>query len=91
VHAPADGLVLRVHAPGALRGYGGQVVELDHGAGVRTRFSNLEGVSLSEGDEVRAGDLIGRITASERPHVHVELWRGDRLFDPASEITLIAN
>jgi murein DD-endopeptidase MepM/ murein hydrolase activator NlpD len=90
VHAPADGRVLRVHAPGELTGYHGQVVVIDHGALGRTRFSNLEAVALAPGAEVRAGDVIGRIIAAERPHVHVELWRGDAVLDPAVEMTLIA-
>lgn len=90
VHAPASGRVLRVRAPGALNGYGGQVVEIDHGDGVRTRFSNLEGVGLTVGAEISAGDVIGRIVANEHPHVHVELWRGGTLVDPATQLTLIA-
>lgn len=90
VHAPADGRVLRVHAPGELEGYSGQVVVIDHGGRVRTRFSSLEAVPVASGAEVRAGDVIGRIAAGERPHVHVELWRGERVFDPSVELTLIA-
>ncbi|MGH6950207.1 MAG: murein hydrolase activator EnvC family protein [Vitreimonas sp.] len=90
VHAPASGRVLRVGAPGALNGYGGQVVEIDHGDRVRTRYSNLDGVTLTEGAEIRAGDTIGRIRAMDRPHVHVELWRDGALVDPAHEIALIA-
>lgn len=90
VHAPASGRVLRVSAPGAMSGYGGQVVEIDHGEGVKTRFSNLEGVALTAGDAIGAGDIIGHIVANERPHVHVELWRSGTLVDPATEMTLIA-
>ena len=90
VHAPASGRVLRVSAQGSMSGYGGQVVEIDHGEGVKTRFSNLEGVALTAGDAIGAGDIIGRIVANERPHVHVELWRSGTLVDPATEMTLIA-
>lgn len=94
VHAPADARVMRVHAPGALNGYRGQIVELDHGAAGRTRYSNLDGVALSAGDSVRAGDVIGRVAApadGAQPHVHVELWRGERLYDPAQELVLTAS
>jgi murein DD-endopeptidase MepM/ murein hydrolase activator NlpD len=91
VYAPADGRILRVHAPGALRGYHGQVVELDHGSGVRIRLSGLEGVEAS--GEVRAGDAIGRIAARDdgvSPHIHVEVWRDGRIVDPAAHMQLIA-
>jgi murein DD-endopeptidase MepM/ murein hydrolase activator NlpD len=89
VHAPAAGRVLRVYAPGEREGYHGQVVEIDHGENGRTRFSNLQGVTLRAGDELQAGDVIGRIDANERPHVHIELWRDGRLHDPAAAMTLI--
>jgi murein DD-endopeptidase MepM/ murein hydrolase activator NlpD len=90
VRAPASGSVLHVYAPGELAGYHGQVVEIDHAALGRTRFSNLEGVTLAHGDAIGAGDIIGRIAANEHPHVHVELWRGEQLFDPSQNMTLIA-
>lgn len=90
VHAPAAGRVLQIYAPGEREGYHGQVVEIDHDASGRTRFSNLEGVTLRAGEDVEAGAVIGRIAADERPHVHVELWRGGRLYDPAQQMTLIA-
>ncbi|HYD89345.1 MAG TPA: M23 family metallopeptidase [Vitreimonas sp.] len=90
VRSPAGGEVIAVHAPGALAGYRGQVVEIDHSAEGRTRFSNLEAVTLAAGARIEAGDVIGRIAANDAPHVHVELWRGGRLFDPAQAIMLIA-
>lgn len=89
VHVPARGRVLAVHAPGALAGYHGQVVEIDHGDSGRTRFSNLDGVTLTAGADIEAGAVIGRIAANEHPHVHVELWRGGHLFDPALQMALI--
>jgi len=90
VRAPAAGVVRAVYAPGALDGYHGQVVEIDHGAEGRTRFSNVDSVTLAPGARIEAGALIGRIAANDAPHVHVELWRGGRLYDPAHEITLIS-
>lgn len=90
VHAPADGQVVAVHAPGGVSGYHGQVLEIDHGDWGKTRFSNLAGVTLSVGDQVRAGDVLGHIAAREAPHVHVELWRDALPVDPALEMTLIA-
>lgn len=92
VHAPADGQVTRVLARGELGGYHGQVVEIDHGVLGKTRFSNLEGVSIQAGQRIAAGDEIGRIAADAGiPHVHVELWRASRIIDPATEITLMSS
>jgi murein DD-endopeptidase MepM/ murein hydrolase activator NlpD len=91
VYAPADGRVLRVYAPGALAGYHGQVIELDHGSGVRIRLAGLEGVEAT--GELRAGDVIGRIAARDdgvAAHVHIEVWRDGRLVDPAMQVALIA-
>ena len=93
VHAPADGRVVRVHAPGALNGYTGQVVVIDHGDGVRTRISGLEGVQLSADVRISAGDVMGAVAARDdgvAPHVHVELWRNQNVLDPSTRIQLIA-
>ena len=93
VHAPAGGRVLRVHAPGALGGYTGQVVEIDHSGGVRTRLSGIDGAEALAGSEINAGDIIGRIAPRDdsiAPHVHIELWRDGRVFDPATQIILVA-
>jgi murein DD-endopeptidase MepM/ murein hydrolase activator NlpD len=91
VHAPAEGQVTRVLAPGELQGYHGQVVEIDHGGLGKTRFSNLEGVLIQAGERIAAGDEIGRIAVEANlPHVHEELWRASRIIDPATEITLIS-
>lgn len=91
VHAPADGRVLRVHPVGALNGYNGQVVDIDHGDRVLTRISGLEGADSLAGAQVNAGDVIGRIAAREdggAAHVHVEVWRDGRVFDPATQVVL---
>jgi murein DD-endopeptidase MepM/ murein hydrolase activator NlpD len=93
VHAPADGRVVRVHAPGSLNGYTGQVVVIDHGDGVRTRISGLEGVQLAANTRISAGDVMGAVSARDdgvAPHVHVELWRDENVLDPSTQIQLIA-
>lgn len=90
VRAPAGGEVRAVHEPGAPEGYHGQVVETDHGAAGRTRFSNLYGVTLAPGAHIEAGAVIGRIAVNEAPHVHVELWRDVVAHDPALSMSLIA-
>jgi murein DD-endopeptidase MepM/ murein hydrolase activator NlpD len=91
VYAPANGRIVRVHEPGALTGYHGQVVVLDHGDGVRIRLSGVEGAEAP--GELRAGEVIGRIAARDdgvAPHVHIELWRNGNVVDPSAQMQLIA-
>ena len=55
VYATAAG---RVVSAGRAGGYG-KLVEIDHGNGLTTRFAHLSVISVDEGDEVAAGDLVG--------------------------------
>ncbi|MFT3729572.1 MAG: M23 family metallopeptidase [Terricaulis sp.] len=89
VFSPASGRVMAVYAPSGLRGYYGQVVEIDHGAAGRTRFADLTMVPLKAGDEILAGVPLGRVAQQDAPHVHVELWRDGVMYDPQHEMTLI--
>lgn len=60
-------------------GYG-NMVEIDHGQGVSTRFGHLSAILVRAGDRVEAGDVIGRAGSTGRstgPHVHYEVRRND--------------
>ena len=83
VYAPNRGIV-------ALVGdfyYAGNVVYLDHGAGLVTVYMHLSEVSVAEGDTVRAGQLLGRVGATGRvtgPHLHWTARYGSVSLDPLS-------
>ncbi|WCK01093.1 M23 family metallopeptidase [Agrobacterium tumefaciens] len=65
-------------------GYG-NMVEIDHGQGVSTRFGHLSAILVRPGDRVEAGDVIGRAGSTGRstgPHVHYEVRRNDTPVDP---------
>jgi murein DD-endopeptidase MepM/ murein hydrolase activator NlpD len=72
VVAPADGTV--THA-GWQSGYG-NLVTVDHGNGLSTRYGHLSKVEVAEGQEVRRGDLLGLVGSTGRstgPHLHYEV------------------
>ncbi len=65
-------------------GYG-NMVEIDHGQGVSTRFGHLSAIVVKAGQKVEAGDVIGRAGSTGRstgPHVHYEVRRNDMPVDP---------
>jgi murein DD-endopeptidase MepM/ murein hydrolase activator NlpD len=81
VTTPAAG---RVVFAGTHGGYGMTVV-VEHPGGVRTRYAHLSLAEVSEGDEVRAGQVIGRTGQSGRatgPHLHFEVLAGGEPVDP---------
>lgn len=72
IHAAADGTVSFV---GTKSGYG-NVVEVSHGNGMITRYAHMSRFASRVGQDVKAGDVIGRIGNSGRstgPHLHFEV------------------
>lgn len=80
--APADGVVTL-----AVQGFSleGNLLIVDHGAGLNSAFLHLSQIDVAEGDRVRQGQVLGRIGSSGRatgPHLHWSLkWHLTRL-DP---------
>jgi murein DD-endopeptidase MepM/ murein hydrolase activator NlpD len=72
VLAAADGVVTFADL---MSGYG-QLIDLDHGHGLSTRYGHLSGFAIAAGQHVRRGQVIGYVGASGRatsPHLHYEV------------------
>ena len=82
VFACADGVVRSVTRSN--KGLG-NVVEVDHRNGYRTRYALLGEISVSQGRSVKRGQKIGTVGISSTtfaPHLHYEVLRGDEVQDP---------
>lgn len=67
----------------------GTTVVIDHGSGVKTTYSNLaQTPTVSEGDSVKAGDVIGSVGKSaiceigQGSHLHFAMSRDGESVDP---------
>ncbi len=81
VIAPANGVVTEAGWKG---GYG-QMIEIDHGNGLKTRYGHLSKIEVSTGDTLTRGQLIALIGSTGRstgPHLHYELRLNDRPINP---------
>jgi murein DD-endopeptidase MepM/ murein hydrolase activator NlpD len=83
VVAPADGVVVLASPPAF--SFEGNLVILDHGAGLRSSFLHLSRVDVREGQSVRQGERIGAVGATGRAsgaHLHWSLSWNDAKLDP---------
>lgn len=81
VYATADGTVVRAGREGAY----GNLVTIDHGYGLETRYGHLSKFEVKAGAKVKRGDIIGRVGATGRatgPHLHYEVRVNGRLLNP---------
>lgn len=70
VKAAADGIVTLA---GGNYFYGGNMVIIDHGDGLKTIYAHLKETKVNKGDEVKKGDVIGYVGKTGRatgPHLH---------------------
>ncbi|HLH51298.1 MAG TPA: peptidoglycan DD-metalloendopeptidase family protein [Roseiarcus sp.] len=75
----------RVTHAGPMGGYG-NMVEIDHGNGLTTRYGHLSEVLVEEGQQVKANEVVGRIGSTGRstgPHLHYEVRIDGEPVDPA--------
>ena len=72
VIAPSDGTVVFAGLEG---GYG-NVLVIDHGYGIKTRYGHLASIRVKPGDKIKRGQEIANIGNTGRstgPHLHYEV------------------
>jgi murein DD-endopeptidase MepM/ murein hydrolase activator NlpD len=82
IYATADGTVLRA---GWNSGGYGNLVELDHGRGITTRYGHMSAILVHEGEHVTRGQQIGRMGSTGRStgnHLHYEVRIDGRAVNP---------
>jgi len=88
------GSLIESTAPGRViyagqRGGYGNMVEIDHGFGIHTRYGHLSTILVQVGANVPAGAPIGKLGSTGRstgPHVHYEVWYDDVVRNPSTFI-----
>ncbi|MFN2446982.1 MAG: M23 family metallopeptidase [Vicinamibacterales bacterium] len=81
VYATADGNVEQASYSGAY----GNLVVLDHGYGLETRYGHLSSFRAKVGDRIKRGDVIGLVGTTGRStssHLHYEVRVNGRLLNP---------
>ena len=74
----------RIASAGWTGGYG-NMVEIDHGDGISTRYGHMEQVLVKIGDKVNTGDAIGLAGSTGRStgtHLHYEVRENGHPIDP---------
>jgi murein DD-endopeptidase MepM/ murein hydrolase activator NlpD len=88
--AAPSGTEIRVRAAGKVvyagrNGVYGNMVEVDHGFGVRTRYGHLSQISVRQGQAVVPRDRLGLVGSTGRstsPHLHYEVLFNGKTMDP---------
>jgi murein DD-endopeptidase MepM/ murein hydrolase activator NlpD len=79
--APANGTVIKAGWQG---GYG-NMIEVDHGNGLTTRYGHLSRINIQIGDLIQRGQEIGLVGSTGRstgPHLHFEIRLNDKAINP---------
>lgn len=85
VLASAAGTVVKAGWNG---GYG-QMVEIDHGNGLTTRYAHMSAIAVHEGQKIQPGNIVGKVGSTGRstgPHLHYEIRRNGDALDPLAFI-----
>lgn len=85
IHAPADGTILAATDLYRDQPAYGKVIVIATASQTQTLFSHLDSFSVTEGQQVRKGDIIatvGNTGKSTGPHVHIETFIEGERVDP---------
>jgi murein DD-endopeptidase MepM/ murein hydrolase activator NlpD len=83
--APAGGVVQRVTWE---TGYG-NVLEIDHGDGIVTKYAHCSKIVVRQGQKVKRGQIIANVGStglSTGPHVHYEIHVNGKVVDPLTYV-----
>ncbi len=86
VYATAAGTVRHIGYQGAY----GNLIVLDHGFGLESRYGHLLKYQVKAGAKVKRGDIIGQVGATGRAtgyHLHYEVFANGRLINPLQLLT----
>jgi murein DD-endopeptidase MepM/ murein hydrolase activator NlpD len=81
VYSTADGTVVNASAAGTY----GNLVIIDHGYGLDTRYGHLSAFKVKVGQKVKRGDLLGLVGSTGRAtssHLHYEVRANGRILNP---------
>jgi len=81
IYATAGGIVKKASKSGAY----GNLVTINHGGGLQTRYAHLSKIIVKKGDIVKKEDLIayvGNTGRSTGPHLHYEIRLNNHSLDP---------
>ena len=66
--------------------FSGNIVFLDHGQGLISTYSHLNSVDVTPGQEVKTGDILGKVGSTGRvtgPHLHWSVYLNRARVDPS--------
>ena len=61
------------------------MIVIDHGYGFVTRYGHLSKIDVKRGQLVSRGEVIAKMGStgySTGPHLHYEVWRNGKVFNP---------
>lgn len=82
IYATADGIV---SSAGWNSGGYGNLIKIDHGRGIETRYAHLSKISVRPGEKVKRGQMIGKMGSTGRStgsHLHYEVRIDGRAVNP---------
>ena len=85
VHALAAGVVTRAENQSGF----GNMVEIDHGNGYVTRYAHMSTLAVTTGDRIDQEQVIAEIGSTGRstgPHLHLEMFKDGRRFNPRKRL-----